>query len=210
MKYLKVLTSFAKSIEILSDAEKGRLFTAMLEYAETGKEPTLNGSERFVWPAAKLNIDKYDARCKTNQKNASMRWDANQCEPMRTDANVCELMQTDANACEPMQKEKGEEKERTKEKEDSKRNNNIIYKFIPPSVEDVREYCLQKGYRLDAERFVDFYTSKGWMIGKNKMKDWKAAVRTWVREATQGKGGAAETANPFLRGLMKGVDDEEE
>lgn len=52
-------------------------------------------------------------------------------------------------------------------------------RFIPPTVEQVREYCETRNNDIDAEHFVDFYASKGWMIGKNKMKDWKAAVRTW-------------------------------
>lgn len=54
-------------------------------------------------------------------------------------------------------------------------------RFKPPTVEDVRAYCSEKGYAVDAERFVDFYGSKGWMVGRNKMKDWRAAVRTWVK-----------------------------
>lgn len=51
--------------------------------------------------------------------------------------------------------------------------------FIPPTVEEVSAYCAERGNSVDPEAFVDFYASKGWMIGKNKMKDWKAAVRTW-------------------------------
>lgn len=54
-------------------------------------------------------------------------------------------------------------------------------KFIPPSLEQVQEYCAERKNNVDAGRFIDFYSSKGWMIGKNKMKDWKAAVRTWER-----------------------------
>lgn len=53
--------------------------------------------------------------------------------------------------------------------------------FSPPTVEEVREYCVERGNNVDPEVFVDFYESKGWMIGKSKMKDWKAAVRTWER-----------------------------
>lgn len=63
-------------------------------------------------------------------------------------------------------------------------SNNIGEKskrFIPPSIDQVKEYSLEKGYQIDAERFVDYYESKGWMIGKNKMKDWKAAVRNWQK-----------------------------
>lgn len=54
-------------------------------------------------------------------------------------------------------------------------------KFEPPSVDDVRAYCLERGNGIDPEYFVDFYKSKDWMIGKNKMKDWKAAVRNWEK-----------------------------
>lgn len=51
--------------------------------------------------------------------------------------------------------------------------------FNPPTVEEVRAYCTERGNSVAPEAFIDFYESKGWMIGKNKMKDWKAAVRTW-------------------------------
>lgn len=57
--------------------------------------------------------------------------------------------------------------------------------FIPPEVDEVMEYCRSRGNGIDAGSFVDFYTSKGWMVGKNKMKDWKAAVRTWERSRTR-------------------------
>ena len=57
MKYLKVFTDFADAMEELGDAERGRLFTAMLKYAETGAAPDFRGNERFIWPVAKLQID---------------------------------------------------------------------------------------------------------------------------------------------------------
>ena len=53
--------------------------------------------------------------------------------------------------------------------------------FTPPSVEEIREYCQERKNNVDAERFHDFYEAKGWMVGKNKMKDWKACIRTWER-----------------------------
>lgn len=53
--------------------------------------------------------------------------------------------------------------------------------FQPPSFDEVREYCLERGNGIDAQAFVDFYESKGWMVGNNRMKDWKAAIRTWER-----------------------------
>ena len=54
-------------------------------------------------------------------------------------------------------------------------------RFTPPTVDDVKAYCQERNNKVDAEVFVNFYDSKGWMVGKNKMKDWKAAVRTWER-----------------------------
>ena len=58
-------------------------------------------------------------------------------------------------------------------------------KFVPPTVEEVEEYCDSRNNSVDPEKFVDFYASKGWMVGKNKMKDWKAAVRTWEHKSEQ-------------------------
>ena len=52
-------------------------------------------------------------------------------------------------------------------------------RFLPPSVDDVRAYCQERKNNISPERFVDFYSSKGWMVGKNPMKDWKACIRTW-------------------------------
>lgn len=65
------------------------------------------------------------------------------------------------------------------------------HRFIPPSVSEVRAYCQEKGYKIDADQFIDFYESKGWMVGKNKMKDWKAAVRTWTKRRTSNEQPAA-------------------
>lgn len=63
--------------------------------------------------------------------------------------------------------------------ENNKNNNNRA--FQKPSLEEVRSYCLERNNNVDPEAFISFYESKGWMVGKNKMKDWKAAVRTWER-----------------------------
>ena len=60
-------------------------------------------------------------------------------------------------------------------------------RFTPPTAEEVSAYCRQRGNGIDAERFCDFYASKGWRIGKEPMKDWKAAVRTWEKNGVEGK-----------------------
>lgn len=54
-------------------------------------------------------------------------------------------------------------------------------KFLPPTVDEVAAYCRDRQNNVDPQTFVDFYEAKGWMIGKSKMKDWKAAVRTWEK-----------------------------
>ena len=88
MKYLKVFTDFANTMELLGDAERGRLFTAMLKYAESGTEPELKGNERFLWMAAKADIDRqrenYDKRCETNKQIATNRY---QSAPESTNRN---------------------------------------------------------------------------------------------------------------------------
>jgi hypothetical protein len=53
--------------------------------------------------------------------------------------------------------------------------------FVKPTIIDIKEYCLERKNSVDAETFFDFYESKGWLIGKNKMKSWKACVRTWEK-----------------------------
>lgn len=54
-------------------------------------------------------------------------------------------------------------------------------KFKPPTPSEVNEYATDRGHIIDADRFVDFYSSKGWMVGRSPMKDWRAAVRTWCK-----------------------------
>ena len=70
-------------------------------------------------------------------------------------------------------------------------------RFAPPTLQEVKDYCLKMGYtHVDAERFIDYYVSNGWMVGKNRMKDWKAVVRNWDRseKTPQRLEGTAEVA----------------
>ena len=66
-------------------------------------------------------------------------------------------------------------------------NNNkqikINNKFNKPKIEDVKIYCLERKNNVDAEMFIDHYESNGWKVGKNKMKDWKASIRTWEKRS---------------------------
>jgi len=73
-------------------------------------------------------------------------------------------------------------------------------RFAPPAAGEVRHYCAERGNGLDADRFVDYYASNGWKVGKNPMKDWRAAVRTWERfQSPQARAGPPQGENPFVR-----------
>ena len=80
MKFLQVFTDFAEAMEELNDAERGRLFMAMLKYAESGAEPVFRGNEKVLWPVAKGNIDRqaeaYAHRCEVNRRNITSRYES--------------------------------------------------------------------------------------------------------------------------------------
>lgn len=97
------------------------------------------------------------------------------------------------------------DKEEEKEVEEEKESKVRAKRFTPPSLEEVEDYCLERGNSVDPERFLDYYTSNGWKVGKNTMKDWKAAVRTWEKsDKQQGrKDNGFQTSNPFLEMLQE-------
>lgn len=70
----------------------------------------------------------------------------------------------------------------TKRQNTKKQKGNV---FVSPTIEEVKVYCQERKNNVDAEAFVNFYESKGWYVGKNKMKDWQAAVRTWEKNRKQ-------------------------
>ena len=70
-------------------------------------------------------------------------------------------------------------------------------KFIPPTLDQVSDYCLERNNDVDPQRFIDFYASKGWMVGKTKMVDWKACVRTWEKKSNGKPINNTGSGNPF-------------
>lgn len=66
-------------------------------------------------------------------------------------------------------------------------------RFTPPSVDEVAAYCRERGNAVDAQRLVDFYEASGWMRGKTPIRDWKACVRTWERNANNDRNGVKDT-----------------
>lgn len=185
MKYLKVYTDFEEAIEMLGDAEKGRLFTAMLRYASTGELPDLRGGERLLWPTAKLNIDRTRAEAEKNtingKKGGRPKTQNNPKKPNETlkdkDKENKIIPLSPNGDCPP----KGG---RPPEK-----------RFVKPTADEVRAYCAERGNHVDAQAFVDFYAAKGWKVGNTPMKDWKAAVRTWEKRDAERKQSATPRPN---------------
>lgn len=94
-----------------------------------------------------------------------------------------------------------EEKRVTEKKETKKR-------FTPPTFEEVLSYCNERENNVDPKKWFDFYSSKGWMIGKNKMKDWKAAIRTWENNQSTIKNGTGQQKQHVGNNSNSGVSDD--
>lgn len=92
---------------------------------------------------------------------------------------------TDVTECNTEKRDKREEIDKREKRENigssTESPPHKTKRFIKPTLEEVKAYCQERGNNIDPERFIDYYESNGWMVGKNKMKDWKAAVRTWER-----------------------------
>ena len=73
-------------------------------------------------------------------------------------------------------------------------------RFVKPTLEEVKEYCLSRKNNIDAQQFIDFYESKGWKVGNQSMKDWKACVRTWEqRHKNENKSTKVADASKYRR-----------
>lgn len=100
-----------------------------------------------------------------------------------------------------LEKEIELDKEIEKEREKGKKAGS---RFIPPTLEEVSAFIAENNYRVNAEKFIDYYNANGWMVGKTKMKDWKAAVRNWhrnEREAPKQTGKVQQKFKPEGRDL---------
>lgn len=177
-EYFPAYHSYLEIMEELTDAEKGRLFTACLLYSKTGEAPELSGNERYLFPAFRSQIDRdnaeYAKKCAINRKNGELGG-------KRTGANAPHSPpERPPNAPQG----KGEGKGKGKGKGEGNSPSGSITRFAPPDLAEVAAYCRERENCVDPQRFVDFYASKGWMVGKSPMKDWRAAVRNWERGET--------------------------
>ena len=121
-----------------------------------------------------------------NKLIGSESWSA---ERVRRCRDKQKLLQSNDDVT-PCNEEKEIDKEIDKEKEKYKRG------FTKPTLEEVQAYCLERGKGVDAQKWFDYYSANGWKVGKNPMKDWKAAVRTWERSGGNGSRNTSSTPYP--------------
>ena len=187
---------------------KAELLEAIIIFGLDGEEielsPTAKAIFGFIRPKMERDATKYDEKCRKLRENA-MRAKASKSKQLQPNATNCNQLQADATKSEQIGSDNDndnvndndkqdtkvsmsleEKKERDKSLSEKKENSQSVpaenkSRFVKPTIEQVAEYIQEKGYEFTADAFYDFYESKGWMIGKNRMKDWKAACRTWNR-----------------------------
>ena len=81
-------------------------------------------------------------------------------------------------------------------------------RFTPPKLEEVEAYCRERQNGIDASKFIDYYESVGWKVGKQPMKDWKAAVRTWERRDASNSPSQAKKEEAYRAPVFVGYDEE--
>lgn len=156
-------------IKDFSMEQLGELFKGICVYQFEEKEPELSPAVgiafNFIREAMIRDNKKFQEKCAKNRENVKKRWN-------RKDTTVFDPIRPDT---------KNTENENENENENDIKRKIYKKKFQKPSVEEIREYCQERGNFIDPEQFFDFYEAKGWKIGKESMKDWKAAVRTWEK-----------------------------
>lgn len=177
--WFKVFLHQKALIDSVPNENVGAALKAALQYFETGENPQIDPLSFAVFSTFRQYIDESNDDFKkfseAGQRGNKKRWDS-QVSPPDTPLSPRNTGYREAEAlsikhyAEEEANSKGAGKPPT------------CSRFSPPTVDEVRAYCTEKGYALDADRFVDYYTSNGWKVGKNHMKDWKAAVRSWSRK----------------------------
>lgn len=193
--YAALPYDYLEEMEALNDAEFGRLTRALLAYSMTGEKIALCGNERFYAKRVMAQEDRFKAsyedvstaRSEAGKAGAAARWQNGKgIFATGKDSNTETNTETETD---------------TLPSDDGKRDTRAA-RFTPPTVEDVAAYVSEKGYHVNAERFVSFYQQKGWMVGKNRMKDWKAAVRNWETRWKDDHGAVSKASgNVFLEML---------
>lgn len=179
LKYAGVLRRFSPEL-------CGRLLLMALDFGESREEAQLPVEDPLsvVWALLQVDIsealDSYDRRVEGGRKGGKQGKSSSSKLKDTKDMKRLEVNRLDGNG--------KEENVPAADKPPAPAPQRK--KFVPPSVEQVAAYIRERGSGVDAQRFVNFYASKGWVIGKSPMKDWKAAVRNW--ESREGKKTPAE------------------
>lgn len=195
------------------------IYNAIADYALYDVEPDFdsNGIARGFFALMRPQIDannrRRDAGARGGRPTKSQETEPSEYQTETDKKSNRNLGVTEAKPSdnqtvtntEPKEKEK--EKAKAKENVKAKKNAKAFCagkprRFTKPKVEDIREYCQERGNGVDPQRFFDFYESKGWMIGNQSMKDWQAAVRTW-ESREPAKPTDCGTSNPYKRMLME-------
>lgn len=187
-EYFKVFNSYLKSIEPLTKEERGDLFTALLIYHITGEVPELTGGERYIFPTFQQNMDRdiiayenvANAARENGKKGGRRKKSSNEAD------NTQETEKTDPLSFAPNERQdKDKDDDKDKDKDDLSLKESVKRKdaprFSPPTLKEIKDYCLEAGLHTDPEEFYDYYTSNGWMVSKNRMQNWQAALRRWER-----------------------------
>lgn len=168
--------SFADAIDELPAEQYKAVMTALTKYALDGIEPDL--SDPFVKALFTLMKPQVDANNKRREsgrkggKTAQANTEQSQASDKQTQANVNVNVNVNAN-----DKEKGDTNVSPKKK------------FVRPTLSEVQSFADEHGYTLDVQHFYDYYESNGWRVGRNAMKDWRAAMRNWLKnDFDRGKG----------------------
>lgn len=205
--------SYYDALKELPAEEFRDIVLAVCAYALDGEEPELSGVARAIFtlirPTLEVGRSKAENRSRTEQTTISAEQTENKPEQTKNKPEQTQnkRKQTD-NKPEQTRKEKEKEKEREKESENdsycSPPPPSGAKRFVPPTLAEVQSYVAQRQSPVDPQGFIDFYASKGWMVGKTPMKDWKAACRnaeTWERWSR------AETSAPQKKGLAQALTD---
>lgn len=173
-RYTPIWDDWAEVTRELSAVEKGRLIDAIVAYDNGGSwQEMINGNERYVFPSYQMRLDRYNDSCDNRAKNAIKQNRIKQNETKISNEN-----KTHKDKVKDKDKDLLKEPLLTESKEKRDR-------FSPPSIEEVTVYCKERGNAIDPQTFIDFYTAKGWKIGNQAMKDWRAAIRTWEKRDCQ-------------------------
>ena len=201
-------TDWNDMIEELDDQSRGQLLLAIMRYQSGAELPEMDIGAKVAFAQIRNQFRKDEEKYSRTVANRSAagklggRPKANASAEKQKKQMLFEessTKQTEAKKADNVNVNDNVLKENTLKGVKEKR-------FAPPTPENVRGYCREMGYtNVDAERFVDFYASKDWMVGKNRMKDWKAAVRNWARQDHSSAAGE-QKKNAFLNFDDRGTD----